>query len=105
MISELSVLFVIAGCHNIHCYVVDELEPKCSKFDFEEKVLEKMVRLEHSTETMMKRFHNLHEKVENSLKTMKDEFDAMKLRVKEDQDYFKEKLDGKIMLSYYLQTW
>ena len=96
MISGLFVLFVIASCHNIHCYVVD-VEPKCSKFDFEEKVLEKMVRLEHSTEMIMKRFHNLHEKVENSLKTMKDEFDAMKLRVKEDQDYFKQKLDGKIM--------
>ena len=96
MIAELFVLFIITGCTKIHCYVVD-VEPKCSKFDFEEKVLEKMVRQEHSTEIMMKRFHNLHEKVENSLKTMKDEFDAMNLRVKEDQDYFKQKLDGKIM--------
>ena len=95
----LRALLVIAGCTRVHCNVVD-YEPKCSKFDFEEKLLEKMVRLEHSTEIMMKRFHNLHEMVENSLKRMKDEFDAMKLRVKEDQDYFKQKLDGKIMLSY-----
>ena len=29
-----------------------DTEPKCSKFDFEEKVLEKMVRMEHSTELM-----------------------------------------------------
>ena len=98
MVSELSlvrVIFFIAVCTGVYCYVVDD-EPKCSKFDFEEKVLEKMVRLEHSTEIMMKRFHNMHEKVENSLKTMKDEFDVMKLRIKEDQDYFKQKLEGKI---------
>ena len=99
MVSELSlvrVIFLIACCNRVYCYVGDA-EPKCSKFDFEEKVLEKMVRLEHSTEIMMKRFHNLHEKVENSLKTMTEEFDVMKLRIKEDQDYFKQKLDGKII--------
>ena len=28
------------------------IEPKCSKFDFEEKLLEKMVRMEHSAELM-----------------------------------------------------
>ena len=28
------------------------IEPKCSKFDFEEKLLEKMVRIEHSAELM-----------------------------------------------------
>ena len=101
MVSELAlvrVIFLIAVCTRVCCYVV-EVEPKCSKFDFEEKVLEKMVRLEHSTEIMMERFTNLHEKVENSLKTMKDEFDAMKLRIKEVQDNFKQKLDGKIIKS------
>ena len=103
MISELFVLFLIAGCTRVHCYV-QGAEPKCSKFDFEEKVLEKMVRLEHSTEIMMKRSHKLHEKVENSLKTMKDEFDAMKLRIKDDQDYFKQKLDGKIILRYFFHA-
>ena len=98
MISEMSlvrVIFLIASCNRVYCYVGD-VEPKCSKFDFEEKVLEKMVRLEHSTEIMMKRFHNLHEKVGNSLKTMKEEFDVMKLRIRDDQDYFKQKLEGKI---------
>ena len=75
------VLFVIAGCTSVNCYVVD-VEPKCSKFDFEEKVLENMLRLEHSTEIMMKRFRNLREKVENSLKTMIDEFDAINFESK-----------------------
>ena len=28
------------------------IEPKCSKFDFEEKMLEKVVRMEHSAELM-----------------------------------------------------
>ena len=28
------------------------IEPKCSKFDFEEKLLEKLVRMEHSAELM-----------------------------------------------------
>ena len=104
MVSELAlvrVIFLIAVCTRVYCHVLD-VEPKCSKFDFEEKVLEKMVRLEHSTEIMMERFNDLHEKVENSLKTMKDEFDAMKLRIKEDQDYFKQKLDGKIILKLVL---
>ena len=75
MVSELAlvrVIFLIAVCTTVYCYVGD-VEPKCSKFDFEEKVLEKMVRMEHSTIIMMERFTNLHEKVENSLKTTKDE--------------------------------
>ena len=40
----------------IFCHAI---EPKCSKFDFEEKLLEKMVRLEHSTNSMMEEFKEL----------------------------------------------
>ena len=104
MLSELLVLFIIAGYTRVHCHYMAGNEPKCSKFDFEEKVLEKMVRMEHSSEIMMERFNDLFERVENSLKTMRDEFDSMKLRIKEDQDYYKPKLDGKIMQNYFLHT-
>ena len=104
MLSDLLVLFIIAGCTRVYCHDMAGNEPKCSKFDFEEKVLEKMVRMEHSTEIMMERFNDLFEKVDNNLKTMRDEFEDMNLRIKEDQDYYKQELDGKIMQNYYLRT-
>lgn len=37
----------------------DGLEPKCSKFDFEEKLLEKMVRMEHKTEILTEKYDEL----------------------------------------------
>ena len=40
----------------LSCHVI---EPKCSKFDYEEKLLEKMVRLEHSTNNMMEEFKDI----------------------------------------------
>ena len=104
MVSELFVLLIITGCTRVYSHYMAGNEPKCSKFDFEEKVLEKMVRMEHSTEIMMERFNDLFERVDNNLKTMKDEFEDMKLRIKEDQDYYKQKLDGKIMQNYYMHT-
>ena len=35
-----------------HCSNHLDTEPKCSKFDFQEKLLEKMVRMEQSSELM-----------------------------------------------------
>ena len=72
-----------------------EVEPKCSKYDFEEKLLEKMIRLEHSTGIMMERFNDLSEKVENDLSTMKQEFNGIKLQVKADQGHYRKIAKGK----------
>ena len=39
------------------------IEPKCSNFDFEEKLLEKMVRMEHSVELMDDKIDILNKEV------------------------------------------
>ena len=85
-------LYIVVGCSS--AYSID-VEPKCSKYDFEEKLLEKMIRLEHSTGIMMERFNDLSEKVENDLSTMKQEFNGIKLQVKEDQEHFRKIAEGK----------
>ena len=53
------------------------MEPRCSKFDFEEKVLEKLVSLEHTTETRMVDLENKCNKLQEELACVKEE-----LRVK-----------------------
>ena len=125
-------IFLIAGCTSVFGYKLDT-EPKCSKFDYEEKMLEKMVRIEHAMELMKEKLeHNqrsmkeefdakrtefdamraefdvikqsVNETVADSLKTMKEEFDvmrgkveAMKLPMKEELEYLKQRIDGKIL--------
>ena len=49
-------IVVVLLLTEIFCHAI---EPKCSKFDYEEKLLEKMVRLEHSTNMMMEEFKEL----------------------------------------------
>ena len=56
-------------------------EPRCFKFDFEEKVLEKMVRMEHSSGIMMDDFKELKAQVNNNLLDMKREFADIKRQV------------------------
>ena len=75
--------------------------PKCSKLYFGDKALEKTVRMKDSMGIMMERFKNLNENVENTLKTMMEEFDAMKLQVKENKEVYKQKLIGKICIYLY----
>ena len=61
-----------------------DIEPKCSKFDFEEKLLEKMVRMEHQNKVMMEDFMKISQQVKEDqrqfnkqLVTMKTEFDKV----------------------------
>ena len=35
-----------------HCSGHMDIEPKCSQFEFQEKILEKVVRMKHSTELL-----------------------------------------------------
>ena len=63
-------------------------EPKYSKFDFEEKLLEKMVRMEHTGGViMMKEFQEIATNVKVSLETMRREFDDIKREVQERGTY------------------
>ena len=46
-------------------------EPVCSRFHYEEMLLEKMVRLEHSTNLMMEEFREIRAKRDNNLAAVK----------------------------------
>ena len=61
-------------------------ESRCSKFDFEEKLLEKMVRMEHSAGVMMEEFRELTADVKDGLGAMKREFDEIKQQAQEERD-------------------
>lgn len=72
-----------------------DMEPKCSKFDFEEKLLEKMVRMEHQNKLMMEDFMKISQQVKEDqrhvneqLVTIKTEFD----KVTEAEQHVKEEL-------------
>ena len=57
---------------------IAEEEPRCSKYHFEEKVLEKLVRMEHSNGIMMDDFKQVATQVKESMDTMKREFEEIK---------------------------
>ena len=83
MAGESCLLFVIA-CLSWSSGMSSE-EPKCSKFDFEEKMLEKMVRMEHSNGLMMEEFRELTANVKDSLGAMRSEFDEIKREAQEER--------------------
>ena len=74
-IFALSVLIALSFVGN-YVYVI-ATEPKCSKFDFEEKVLEKLVILDHETETKVKDLERKFTMIQEELANVKEE-----LRVK-----------------------
>ena len=49
-----------------------EEEPRCSKYDFEEKVLQKMVRLEHKMELMTEKYDKLDKECPQSQQRLQD---------------------------------
>ena len=57
----------------------DDREPVCSKYHFEEKVLEKLVRMEHSNAIMMEEFNGIKDKLSADLASMKKETEDMKI--------------------------
>ena len=65
------VLFPFA---RIRAYIGD-MEPKCSKFDFEEKLLEKMIKLDHKTGLMMESLEDRHAKLQEELTMVKRELE------------------------------
>ena len=90
------IAFMLLDCSE--CLPVEE--PKCSKFDFEEKLLEKMVRMEHSGGVMMKEFQEIAANVKVSLETMRREFGEIKREMQEERNNNARMLRG--LLRYIL---
>ena len=54
------------------------VEPRCSKYDFEEKVLEKVVRFEHKMELFTDSIEKIAAKVEDTLDSIQKEQEKLK---------------------------
>ena len=63
-------------------------EPKCSKYDYDERLLEKMIRLEHSTGLMIASFKKISTQIEADLADMKREFSDIKQQAKTQRNSF-----------------
>ena len=91
-------VFVLALSLNVaRC----DAEPRCSKFDFEEKLLEKVVRMEHATNVMMEQFKELSMEVKDSLHKIKENFEEIKVEAKEELKRVKRISEGKYRQFYY----
>ena len=73
------------------CYA----EPRCSKFDFEEKLLEKVIRMELATGVMMDQFKEISMEVKDSLQKINENFKEIKLEAKEELERVKQLSEGK----------
>ena len=61
----------------------EKQEPVCSRFHYEEMLLEKMIRLEHSTNLMMGEFREIKTQVDNNLAVVNQTTEDMKLSLEE----------------------
>lgn len=73
-------------------------EPRCSKFDFEEKMLEKMVKMEYSTGIMMEEFRKIKTEVQEGLVAMKQELSNEKLNLIEEREKYEQVIQGNFLL-------
>ena len=95
MAAATTVLACVTACVLASCSEsLPVEEPRCSKFDFEEKLLEKMVRMEHSGGVMMEEFRELTADVKDGLGAMKREFDEIKRQAQEERDRNTQMLRG-----------
>ena len=62
-------LIFIAICRSCSCLE----EPRCSKYDFEEKVLEKVLRFEHKMEIMTNTLNEISTKVKDDIHNIQTE--------------------------------
>ena len=65
-------LLFIAYCRSCSCIE----EPRCSKYEFEEKVLEKVLRFEHKMEIMANTLNEISTKVKDDIHNMKTELET-----------------------------
>lgn len=71
----------------------DDQEPVCSKYHFEEKVLEKLVRMEHRNAIMMEEFNDIKTKVGEGLAGVNTETKYIKETLKEEKEKLKQDRD------------
>ena len=69
--------------------IIDD-EPKCSKFDYDEKLLEKMIRLEHKTGLMMDMVNTFVTDTKSDIATIRQQTEEMKQQVQYFQDRINE---------------
>ncbi|XP_060587695.1 complement C1q and tumor necrosis factor-related protein 9B-like [Ruditapes philippinarum] len=69
-------------------------EPHCSKYDFEEKVLEKMVRMEFQMERMKSEMEQIVKTVDRQLNEMVEKQEKHTLSIKTTQEKFSETVEA-----------
>ena len=80
------------------------VEPKCSRFDFEEKLLEKAVKLEHTSGLMAKTFKEFSTQMKTDLQKMKDDFEEMKAETKTELARLEQLIEGIVIVIYFSST-
>ena len=83
------ILVLVAICRT-------QREPRCSKYDFEEKVLEKLIRMEHSNELIMEEFRQISTSVKEDIETMKGKLTEIQRQAKEEQARLKAFVEGNL---------
>lgn len=71
-----------------------DTEPRCSKFHYDEQLLEKMIRMEHSSNLMMEEFRALKAQVASDLDSVTKEKANVKTVLQEEQDKIRQVLDS-----------
>ena len=63
-----------------------DTEPRCSKFHYDEQLLEKMIRMEHSSNLMMEEFRALKAQASSDLDSVKVEKENIKTILQEENE-------------------
>ena len=77
------------------------VEPKCSRFDFEEKLLEKVVKMEHTSGLMAETFKSFSTQMKTDLQRMKDDFEEMKAETKKELARLEKLIEGKLHFLFF----
>ena len=80
-------IYIVFSVTSTFCVFGQERqEPVCSRFHYDEMLLEKMIRLEHSTNLMMEEFRSIQVKVDNDLATVRKATEDMKSSFQQELD-------------------
>ena len=77
------------------------VEPKCSRFDFEEKLLEKVVKMEHTSGLMSETFKSFSTEMKTDLQRMKDDFEEIKAETKKELARLEKLIEGKLHFLFF----
>ena len=75
-----------------------QVEPRCSKYEFEEKVLEKVIRFEHKMELFNESMEKISAKVEEITNSFSQQIENMRSELKETKtefDFLKQNMEEK----------